>query len=224
MFKDHFGSWIFNAGRTNASFKKGVVHLECVSWLIAPKTLSIAAVDALIGDVRTALSEHNAAAMQLLIESNTALQTTKERNFTEHLFNISKNTQMTQNLSANIEDTLKRVRNLFLHTFNVRQNAICILIVLRAGRSEIFVCLVVIFIFSESKVSLCWQIYSQLFVARELEFPLKTKETNFTKIQELYNHTHVQFMDAIEQVYNYSQEIQATLEKTKVTNNLNFKE
>ena len=60
------------------------------------------------------------------------------------------------------------------------------------------------------------QVVSQLFRARELDVSTQEKAANFNQIQESWNQSHVLFMDSVEQVYNYSREIQAILTDTKV--------
>lgn len=67
------------------------------------------------------------------------------------------------------------------------------------------------------------QVYSQLFLARELKLSVRIKENNFTKIQESWNQTHVQFMKTVEEVYNQSREIQAILMETRVGISLDLK-
>ena len=67
------------------------------------------------------------------------------------------------------------------------------------------------------------QVYSQLFLARELKLSVKIKENNFTNFQESWNQTHAQFMETVEEVYNQSREIQAILMETRVGINLNLK-
>ena len=72
---------------------------------------SVTAVDDIIGDVRTALNEYNAAALQILADSNEALDLTRERNFSQYSSNITDNTQMTENASVYAEEMLRRVRS-----------------------------------------------------------------------------------------------------------------
>lgn len=60
------------------------------------------------------------------------------------------------------------------------------------------------------------QVISKLFSARELEVSVQEKAANFNQIQESWNQSHALFMNEIEQVYNHSMEIQATLMETKV--------
>ena len=67
------------------------------------------------------------------------------------------------------------------------------------------------------------QVYSQLFLGRELKLSVRIKENNFTKIQESWNQTHAQFMETVEKVYNQSREIQAILMETRVGIRLNLK-
>ena len=68
------------------------------------------------------------------------------------------------------------------------------------------------------------QVYSQLFLGRELKLSVRIKENNFTKIQESWNQTHAQFMETVEKVYNQSREIQAILMETRVGISLNLKQ
>ena len=72
---------------------------------------SSTAVDVIIGDVRQALKEYNAAAAQALTHSTEAWQKTIERNFTQYSRNITEHTRMAENISAHIEETLTRVNN-----------------------------------------------------------------------------------------------------------------
>ena len=72
---------------------------------------SSTAVDVIIGDVRQALEEYNAAAVQALTHSTEAWQKTMERNFTQYSRNITERTRMAENISAHVEETLTRVNN-----------------------------------------------------------------------------------------------------------------
>lgn len=67
--------------------------------------------DVIIGDVREALEEYNAAVMQALTHSTEAWQKTMERNFTQYSWNITEHTRMAENISAHVEETLTRVNN-----------------------------------------------------------------------------------------------------------------
>lgn len=60
------------------------------------------------------------------------------------------------------------------------------------------------------------QVMSKLFHARELEISVQEKAANYNQIQHSWNQSHALFMDTIEQVYNHSREIQATLVEAKV--------
>lgn len=67
--------------------------------------------DVIIGDVRQALEEYNAAAAQALSHSTEAWQKTMERNFTQYSWNITEQTKMAENISSRVEETLTRVNN-----------------------------------------------------------------------------------------------------------------
>ena len=68
------------------------------------------AVDDVIEDIRTALIEYNVIASQALVDSMKAFNSTRERNFTQHLDNIAENIQMTESVTFQTEETLRRVR------------------------------------------------------------------------------------------------------------------
>ena len=65
--------------------------------------------DVIIGDVRDALEEYNAAAAQALTHSTEAWLKTMERNFTQYYWNITEHTRIAENISAHVEETLTRV-------------------------------------------------------------------------------------------------------------------
>ena len=65
--------------------------------------------DVIIGDVRKALEEYNAAALQALTHSTEAWRKTMERNFTQYSWNITEHTRMAENISTHVEETLTRV-------------------------------------------------------------------------------------------------------------------
>ncbi|XP_068741417.1 laminin subunit alpha-like isoform X2 [Montipora capricornis] len=88
------------------------VHLEEVrntknktSWV----QQYLNSVDDVIEDIRTALIEYDVIASEALVDSMKAFNSTRERNFTQHLDNIAENIQMTENVTFQTEETLRRV-------------------------------------------------------------------------------------------------------------------
>jgi len=78
----------------------------------------VTSVDVIIGDIRQALEEYNAAASQALTHSTEAWRKTTERNFTQYSWNITEHTRMAENISAHVEQTLTRI---FSQLFRARE-------------------------------------------------------------------------------------------------------
>ena len=75
--------------------------------------------DAIIGDVRRALEEHNTAASEALADSTEAWQITKNRNFSQYSANIHEHIKMAENMSDHVEQTLTRVCNFTVKMFGI---------------------------------------------------------------------------------------------------------
>lgn len=117
-----FEFWVDNSPVSNC-FIWLFVLLKVISsffsfWFKTKYThISSTAVDVIIGDIRQALEEYNAAASQALTHSTEAWRKTTERNFTQYSWNITEHTRMAENISAHVEQTLTRVFSLNVNMF-----------------------------------------------------------------------------------------------------------